>query len=123
MPLTRQEKGVLRTVISACGEKGACLIFPEQLLSQGDTGRRTKLPETRTGLIRIVRALEADGYFETVQSRKDSQDVWCITLCLKGKGYERKLQQTRRYLLFKVAFTVGLAVLSFLVGVLLKRLF
>jgi len=110
-------------VISACGEKGACLIFPEQLLSKGNTGRKAKLPETRTGLMRIMRALEADGYFETVQSRKDSQDVWCITLCLNGKGYERKLQQTRRYLLFKVAFTVGLAVLSFLVGVLLKRLF
>jgi hypothetical protein len=123
MPLTRQEKGVLRAVISACGERGACLIAPEQLLSKNKGGRKDKLPETTSVLTRIVRALEADGYFERVQSRKDSQDVWCITLLLKGKGYERKLQQTRRYLLFKVAFTVGLAVLSFLVGILLKRLF
>ncbi len=114
----------MRTVISACGEKHVCLISPERLLAQGETGRKkTKLPQTRTGLSRIMRALESDGYFETVQSRKGSEDVWCITLHPKGMGYERKQQQTRRYLLFKVAFTVGLAVLSFLVGVLLKRLF
>ena len=124
MALTGMEKRVLRAVLSACGEKPACLLTPESLLSRPTAGKgRVKLPETRSALTRIMRALQADGYFEVVQSRRNEEDVWCITLLSKAQGFERKEIQKRRYLLFRIALTVGLAVLSFFVGVLLKKLF
>ena len=119
-----------RSLQVACEKNGLRLVLPEKRYCTDNAAMIASegLIQYRLGnfadmTLTAKASIPLEATLETVQSRKDSQDVWCITLCLNGKGYERKLQQTRRYLLFKVAFTVGLAVLSFLVGVLLKRLF
>ena len=116
--LTKSENRVMRAVYSAALGKPAVLITPADLLKlAGDDGL------TLSRLEKIVTALHQDGYFDLVYSDRHGETVYCITLSEKGKAFRRDAVVMKRNLIFRIGLSVGLAVLSFLIGLLLKAIF
>ena len=97
--------------------KKSVLVEPEYILLQLDN----KISKER--LEEIVHDLYTDGYFDLVYSDRRGQKVYCITLTEKGKGYSRNTEIARRNLLYRLVLTVGFAILSFIIGLVLKALF
>ena len=62
-------------------------------------------------------------YFDLVYSDRRGEKVFCITLLEKGKSYFRKEKIERQNLVKRFFLTIGFAVLSFLVGVILRKIF
>ena len=72
---------------------------------------------------RIIADLSADGYFDLVLSERHGQRVFCITLTDKGKGFLRSEKIGRRNLVFRFFLSIGFALLSFIIGLILKAIF
>ena len=116
--LSKTENRVMGVLYERCREKNALLISPDDLIKcVGDKEL------TLTKLDKIVVDLGADGYFELVYSERSGERVYCLALTEKGKGYLRKKKLFRRNLIFRVALTSGLALLSFVIGLVLKAIF
>lgn len=116
--LTRIEKKVMATLCSELKEKQAILISPIDLLKiVGEENFSV------THLEKVVNDLSTDGYFDLVYSDRRGETVYCISLLEKGKGYLRSEKQRKRNLLSRLFLTIGFAFISFLVGLILKKIF
>ncbi len=116
--LSRLEGKVLHALLKVCKEKEAILISPIDLLKIVGAEHLTL-----SGLEKIVKDLNTDGYFDLVYSDRRGEEVFCITLLDKGKGYIRSENQEKRNLIKRLGLTIGFAILSFLVGIILKKIF
>lgn len=116
--LSVKENAVMKAIYTAAKNRGALLIAPIDLMKNVKTKNLT-LKETEN----IVNALYRDGYYDLIYSQRAGQEVYCITLTEKGKGFEREGYVFKRNLLFRLGLSVGFAVLSFLVGLILKAIF
>ena len=116
--LSRLESKVLISLIKASKERGAILISPIDLLKIVSAEHLT-LSQLETTL----NNLSTDGYFDLVLSDRRGEKVFCITLLEKGKGYIRSESIEKRNLIKRFALTIGFAILSFLVGIILKKIF
>ena len=116
--LSRLESKVLISLIKASKERGAILISPIDLLKIVSAEHLT-LSQLETTL----NNLSTDGYFDLVLSDRRGEKVFCITLLEKGKGYIRSESIEKRNLIKRFALTIGFAILSFLVGIILRKIF
>ena len=104
--LNREENEIMRAVYELCGGKGCCLVSPYDLMSllpakRGYTAERVD---------RLLRSLELDDYFDLLESDR------------KGERPRERLQM-RRSIAFKIGLSVAGAVITFLVGLLLRLAF
>ena len=74
-------------------------------------------------LDKIVNDLYTDGFFDLVYTERQGEKVYCITLTEKGKGYPRESKLVKRTLMFKLVVSVGFAIFSFILGLILKAIF
>ena len=116
--LAKKENRVMGVLYSAAKDKKAVLISPIDLLKLAGTDT-----VTLTELERIVVALHQDGYYDLVYSDRHGETVYCITLTERGKAYKRDALVMKRNLIFRLGLSVGLAVLSFVIGLILKAIF
>ncbi len=116
--LNKTENKVMAALIKICKDKTSSLVSPMDLLSV--VGRKDF---SLSALERVMNDLAADGYFDLVYSDRHGERVYCITFLNKGKSYERNLLTFRRNLVFRLALTVVLAIVSFLIGLILKAIF
>ena len=116
--LSRLENKVLTSLIKVCNQKGAILISPIDLLKIVGVENLTL-----SQLEKIIEDLRLDGYFDLVYSDRRGEKVFCITLYEKGKGYIRSESIEKRNLIKRLTLTIGFAILSFLVGIILKKIF
>ena len=116
--LSKLESKVLITLIKASKEKGAILISPIDLLKIVGSEHLTL-----SQLERALSDLSTDGYLDLVLSDRRGEKVFCITLLEKGKGYIRSESIERRNLIKRFILTIGFAILSFLVGIILRKIF
>ena len=72
---------------------------------------------------KILRSLELDDYFDLIQSDRKGEKMYVITLHANGEAYKRTALQVRRSVAFKIGLSVGGAVITFVVGLLLKMIF
>ena len=117
--LNRRENEVMRAVYTLCQEKGICLISPTELLSLLPSRKKY----TETQLEGILSALAMDKYFELLSSERNGEKMYVISLRADGYAYPRCSLQERRTLALKLGWAVTSAVIAFLVGLLLKRIF
>ena len=116
--LSKTENRVMSVLFSECKDKSALLISPTDLIKiTGDKGL------TQSKLDKIMSDLYMDGYFDLIYSDRRGETVYCITLTERGKGYMRGQKVMRRNLAFRLLLTVCLALLSFVIGLILKALF
>lgn len=116
--LSKNESKIMGVIFRECKDRTALLISPVDLMkiSGVDTLTLTKLE-------RVVKDLHTDGYFDLVYSDRHGETVYCISLTEKGKGYLRNNKILKRNLYFRLIATVGFAVLSFVIGLILKAVF
>ena len=118
--LDRRENEVMGAVFALCAESGRCLVAPADLLRLlPERGRRYDGDK----LEKILRALELDGYFECLSSDRQGEKMYVIVLRAKGSSYRRSRAQTKRDFFLRFVWTIFSAVVAFLVGVCLKRIF
>ena len=117
--LNRKESEVMKEVFSLCGEEGKCLVAAADLLRA--LPRKEKF--TEEGLERTLRALELDDYFEMISSDRKGEKMYVITLHPNGEAYARERLQMRRSVAFKIGLSVAGAVVTFVVGLILKSIF
>lgn len=117
--LTKNEDKIMGAVYSACAGKACCLLSPDDILSmagvRGSVGYGA--------LEKILEALEYDDYFELILSDRKGEKVYCITLKEKGLSYKRQKVMIKRNLGYKFIVTIAFALVSFLLGLLLKAIF
>ena len=119
MALSKREKLVMAAVYATCEGRDSCLVSPEELLGKLPQNAKFNMNE----LNKLLKLLELDDYFDIIYSEKKGAEILCINLHTKGQAFKRDKQQTKRYLLFKLWVTVGFAVLSFIIGIVLKKIF
>lgn len=115
--LTKNENKVMNALIKQGQNKGAILISPVDLI------KISGVDFTLTQIEKLLEDLKKDGYFDLVFSDRHGEKVYCIILSEKGKGYLRRVKIIKRNLIFKLFVTVGFAVLSFVIGLILKAVF
>ncbi len=116
--LSNKERKVLNCILNQLQDKNSLLISPSDLIKIVDVENLSI-----SQLDKIMEALKMDGYFDLVYSDRHGERIYCIVLAEKGKGYNRSVKVLKRTLIFKVGVTVCLAVLSFLIGLILKKIF
>lgn len=118
--LFRKEKAVMRLIFSKCENKEkTCLMSPLEI----SNGVFPKYEIDEVEIEEIIESLKLDNYITVVDSERKGKKVYCITLKSKGESFEREISNNRKSLLYKLATTVILAVVSFVIGLLLKALF
>ena len=117
--LNKRENEVMHAIYSLCCEKGLCLISPNELLSL----LRSKKRYTEETLERILNELALDNYFELLSSERKGEKMYVISLRANGYAYKRCYVQMRRDFTIRMLWAVASAVVAFLVGLLLKRIF
>lgn len=117
--LSKRETEVMNTVYSLCHEKGVCLISPAEFLDQFPPKRKY----TEEEIERILNELALDDYFELLSSERKGEKMYVISLRASGYAFKRGYVQMRRDALQKIFWAVASAVVAFLVGVILKRIF
>ncbi len=117
--LNRKETEVMDRVYTLCHEKGVCLISPTELLSLLPLRRGY----TEEGLENILNELALDGYFELLSSEHKGEKMYVISLKAVGYAFKRSSAQMRRDGAVKIFWAIASAVVAFLVGIVLKRIF
>ena len=116
--LENVKKKILTFLTKLCKERQSVLISPTDLLNNLNANGLGQ-----ESLEKKVVELSNEGYFDLVYSDRRGEKVYCITLLEKGKSYFRKERIERQNLVKRFFLTIGFAVLSFLVGVILKKIF
>lgn len=104
-------------VYTLSGERERFLVSPYEIAAL------CKLRYDEERLERILRALQTDGYFDFVPSSRKGERVYVIHMREAGLGYRRSDFQRRRSVLFRWSVAAVGAVITFLVGLLLRLLF
>ncbi len=117
--LNKRENEVMRAVYALCHDKGVCLISPSELLSMLPPKRKF----TEGQIEKILAELALDDYFELLSSERKGEKMYVISLHASGYAYERCSLQQRRDFAVKLGWAISSAVIAFLVGVILKRIF
>lgn len=117
--LSRREEKVMDEIYALCKKDGKCLISAADFTRLFPVNAR--LSEAATE--KILQALKEEDYAETLYSRRKGEKMYLFTLRAKGYCYPREKENKKRDRALLVLKSVASAIVAFLVGHLLKRLF
>lgn len=109
----------MKYILEICGEKDTCLISPLDLIHSLEP----KYVITEIELDHLLNGIVQDNYITLVTSDKKGQMFYCITLLAKGKSFIREQQNIKKTWRNAIFKTVILAIISFVVGIILKAIF
>lgn len=117
--LNKRETEVMNAVYDLCHEKGVALVSPSELLAM----LSPKKGYTEEKIEGILHELSLDDYFELLASERKGEKMYVISLRANGFAFKRYFAQMRRDAVGKIFWAVASAVVAFLVGLVLKRIF
>lgn len=117
--LSRRESEVMNAVFTISGGKERFLVAPYELSAL--LPAKGKYDET--AIERLLQALALDGYFELIRSERKGESVYVIHMREAGLHFRREDYQRRRSVCFRWGVAAVGAVITFLVGLLLRALF
>ncbi len=117
--LNKRESEVMNAVYALCHEKGVCLISPAELMDLLPVRKKY----TEEMLEETLRQLALDDYFELLSSDRKGEKMYVISMRTKGHAYKRCSLQQKRDVAVKMLLAVASAVVAFVVGLILKRIF
>ena len=117
--LSKRESEVMNAVYTLCHEKGVCLVSPAELLDILPARKHY----TEEKLDELLSQLALDDYFELLSSERKGEKMYVLSLRTKGQAYRRCFVQQRRDVAVKMLLAVASAVVAFVVGLILKRIF
>ena len=106
-------------VYQKCQGKKSCLISPREIMSFV-ADKYVISPEE---LEKIMTNLSYDNYIELLKSDKKGSPVFCVSLKLKGEGFHRELTNNKRNIMWLLGRTCILAIISAIIGGLIKIIF
>ncbi len=115
--LTRRECDVMSAVYTLSGGKERFLCTPSEISAL------TRSRCEGESLERILRALELDGYFDLLPSARKGERIFVIHMRGAGLRFRRAGHIRRRSILFRWCVAAVGAVITFLIGILLRLLF
>ena len=117
--LNKKENEVMNAVYELSSGKERFLVSPYEL--NAVLPAKGKYDEAVLG--RVLRSLALDGYFELVESERKGEPVYVIHMREAGLSYRRQDYQRKRSILFRFGVAAAGAVVTFLVGIILRLIF
>lgn len=117
--LSKRENEVMGAIFSLSAGKERFLVAPCEILAA--LPPKANYDEER--LERVLRSLELDGYFEIIASDRKGEKTYVVHMREAGLSYRRAFLQRRRSIYFRWGVAAIGAVITFLVGILLKLVF
>ncbi|MDD4110790.1 MAG: hypothetical protein PHS54_04480 [Clostridia bacterium] len=118
--LDKKEKIVMEYIFNNC-EKGKSRLFPAQEFI--DFILMKKYILSLSELDEIMITLSKENMIDYVQSESKKGTIYCVSLKNKGFIFKKDLQKEKRYTSWIIVRTALLALLSFIIGILLKAIF
>ena len=116
--LNKIDKTVMSYIYKKSVNKGTSLISPQELLA--NLNNTVISPEQ---LSIAINNLQLDGYIDYVVSNTKGKQVYCFTLKQKGEAFLREEENAKKTNIKLIVRTILLAILSFIVGIILKSIF
>lgn len=117
--LDKKERFVVLYLIEICPNKRSYLVLAEQI---AEFVSKKYLIST-TELDDIMISLAKDNYIDFVVSDSKKGYYYCITLKNKALTLKKDIKKQKQEFWFLVLRTFGFAVLSFVIGIILKTIF
>lgn len=117
--LSFKEKRVMSFLYERCKDKKSCLISPAEIIDF----LMPKYELNEAEISQILNGLELDNYISLTNSDNNGKLVYCISLKQKGQAFERDKKGQKKQWFWWVSRTVILAIISFVVGIILKAIF
>lgn len=117
--LNRRENEVMRAVFELSDGKDRFLVSLYEL----SAFLPPKANYSEESLERTLRALELDGYFDFVPSDRKGEKTYVIHMREAGLAFKRSDAQRRRSMYFRWGVAAVGAVITFLIGLVLKSIF
>ncbi len=120
MILDQKEKILMNFFYQNCNEKTTKLFSSQELVKfVAEKKHALSLNE----LDNIMNYLQKENYIDFVASDSKKGVMYCVSLKQKGKLFKKDLENEKKQARMLIARTIGLAILSFLVGIILKAIF
>ena len=117
--LSRNEKKAMDYIFEKCIDKQSTLISPKEIIDS----LAPKITIAEEDVDKIINNLMLDNYIDVVNSDKNGELIYCVSLETKGEGYLREKQQRKKTTYLILGRTVVLAIISFVVTLILKAIF
>lgn len=117
--LNKKEKKVMSYLYLKCKGKESSLIAPQEISNY----LMPKYEINNVEVDQIINALVLDNYIEVVHSDSKGKLIYCVSLKQKGASFEREKQHYKKTTYLIIVRTVLLAILSFVVGLILRAIF
>ncbi len=121
--LNKTETRVMSYIFEKCKGENKGIFTPKELLS----ALMPKYEITAKQLDVVMSNLALDDYIEYEKKDKNGKIYFLVSLTMRGAAFDRERQSQKnqmvRSLMWKLGLTVGGAVLAFLLGILLQRIF
>ena len=117
--LSKKEKMILQYILNQSGNKDTCLLLPIDIEHAVEPKYRINQIEAQA----LLDGLVQENYINLVNSDKNGELIYCISILPKGKSFHREQHNVKKSWINAVVRTVLLAILSFVVGVILKAIF
>ena len=120
--LNKTEAHVMSYIFEKCKGENKGIFTPKELLS----ALMPKFELTARQLDVVMTNLGLDDYIEYEKKDKDGKVYFLVSLTMRGAAFDRERQSRKRQaiksIMWKLALTVGGAVVAFVITILLKKL-
>lgn len=120
--LNKTESCVMSYIFEKCKGENKGIFTPKELLA----ALMPKYEITAKQLDVVMSNLALDDYIECEKKNKDGKLYFLVSLTMRGAAFDRERQsqkkQMMKSIMWKLALTVGGAVVAFILGILLKQI-
>ena len=117
--LSKKEKLIMQYILKMSVNKDTCLLSPIDIEHAVEPKYTINQIEAQA----LLEGLVQENYITLVNSDKNGELIYCISILPKGKSFYREQKNIKKSWVGAVVKTVLLAILSFFVGVILKLIF
>ena len=121
--LNKTEAHVMAYIFEKCKGENKGIFTPKELL----TALMPHYEITAKQLDVVISNLALDDYIECEKKDKDGKVYFLVSLTMRGAAFDRERQSQKRQMfrsvMWKLGLTVGGAILAFILGILLNRVF
>ena len=117
--LSKKEKLILEYILRMSGDNDTCLLSPLDIEHSVEPKFSINQVESQA----LLEGLVQENYINLVNSDKNGELIYCISVLPKGKSFHREQKNIKKSWVLNIGKTVILAILSFIIGIILKAIF
>lgn len=117
--LSKKEKKIMQYILEESGNRDTCLLLPIDFVH----ALAPKYNINHIELQALLDGLVQENYINLVNSDKNGELIYCVSILPKGKSFHREQKNVKKTWVGAVIKTVLLAVLSFVITMILKAIF